>query len=74
MSNDAWKICKGPIPGLRLPQYTWHKLENENVTTISELLAIADRIEALVPGIGPKSADAIRAELDRIVRQGGGSG
>lgn len=66
MPNDAWKICWGPIPGLLLPQYTWHVLESENVTTIDQLQSMADKIEMLVPGIGPKSGEVIRAELARI--------
>jgi hypothetical protein len=67
MPNDAWKVCKGPIPGMLLPQYTWHVLESANVTTIDQLQSMADRIERLVPGIGPKSAEVIRAELRRII-------
>jgi hypothetical protein len=66
MPNDAWKICWGPIPGLLLPQYTWHVLQSENVTTIDQLQSIAGEIEKIVPGIGPKSGDVIRAELARL--------
>ena len=70
MPNDAWKICWGPIPGLLLPQYTWHVLQSENVTTIDQLQSIADQIEKIVPGIGPKSGDVIRAELARLMTGG----
>ncbi len=69
MPNDAWKICWGPIPGLLLPQYTWHVLQSENVTTIDQLQSIADEIERIVPGIGPKSGDVIRAELARLMTE-----
>ncbi|RDI61841.1 hypothetical protein [Microvirga subterranea] len=74
MPNDAWKICWGPIPGLLLPQYTWHVLQSENVTTIDQLQSIADQIEKIVPGIGPKSGDVIRAELARLLTESPAAG
>jgi hypothetical protein len=40
-------------------------LDRENITTLPQLTAIADRIERL-PGIGAKTALAIRAELGRL--------
>lgn len=66
MPNDAWKIRQGAIPGLRLPQYAWSVLDRDNITSMDQLRAIADEIERLVPGAGPKTADAIRAELARV--------
>jgi hypothetical protein len=49
-----------------LPQQAWFVLERENIMTIERLKAVADRIEHVLPGIGPKTADAIRAELARV--------
>ncbi|HZH51045.1 MAG TPA: hypothetical protein VEZ16_04100 [Microvirga sp.] len=66
MPNDAWKIRQGVIPGLRLPQYAWSVLDRDNITTIDQLKAIAGDIERLIPGAGPKTAEAIRAELARV--------
>lgn len=62
-TND---VCEGPIPGLHLPQQAWFVLERENIRTMDRLKAVAGRIEHLLPGIGPKTADAIRAELARV--------
>lgn len=67
MPNPAWKACRGPIRDLRLSQYTWRILDDEKITTLDQLKVVADRIEQLVPGIGPKMAAAIRAELARAV-------
>ena len=66
MAGEISKICKGHIPGLLLPQNVWIALARENIRTIVQLDALAIRIEHLVPGIGLKSAKAIRAELARI--------
>jgi transposase len=40
-------------------------LRREKIKTISELRAVADHLERL-KGIGPKRAQAIRAELARV--------
>jgi endonuclease III len=40
-------------------------LSTQNITTLPQLTAIADRIERL-PGVGRKTALALRAELGRI--------
>jgi hypothetical protein len=66
VAGEISKICKGHIPGLLLPQNVWIALARENIRTIVQLDALAMRIEHLVPGIGLKSAKAIRAELARI--------
>jgi DNA-directed RNA polymerase alpha subunit len=66
MSHDAWRVCKGSIPGLLLPQHAWNVLEDANITTVGQLREIADRLERLIPGVGPKTAEAIRAELARV--------
>ncbi len=55
----------GPIDGLRLPQRVWKVLQQENITTLDRLRAIADRIERL-ENVGAKTARTIRAELARI--------
>jgi hypothetical protein len=66
VAGEISKICKGHIPGLLLPQHVWIALARENIRTIIQLDAVAIRIEHLVPGIGLKSAKAIRAELARV--------
>ena len=58
----------GPIDGLRLPRRAWKMLQQENITTLDRLKAVADRIERF-ERIGPKTAQAIRAELTRVVRE-----
>jgi len=69
MHKGLFEDCEGPIRGLRLPLNAWNVLYRENITTLPQLTAIADRIERL-PGIGPKTAQAIRAELGRIALLG----
>lgn len=66
MPTSSSTVCEGGIPGLLLPQQAWFVLERENIRTIQRLKAIADKIEHVLPGIGPKTADAIRAELARV--------
>jgi endonuclease III len=65
MLKRLYEDCEGPIRGLRLPLNAWNVLHRENIATLPQLTAIADRIERL-PGIGAKTALAIRAELCRI--------
>jgi hypothetical protein len=67
MHKGLFDDCEGPIRGLRLPLNAWNMLDRENITTLPQLTAIADRIERL-PGVGAKTALAIRAELGRIAR------
>ena len=55
----------GPIRGLRLPRNAWQALQNADIETLDELKAAAARIERL-PGVGPKTAQLIRAELGRV--------
>ena len=55
----------GPIRGLRLPQNAWQALQNAAIGTLDELKAVAVQIEQL-PGVGPKTAQVIRAELNRV--------
>jgi DNA-directed RNA polymerase alpha subunit len=65
MHKGLFDDCAGPIRGLRLPLNAWNVLDRENITTLAQLTAVADRIERL-PGIGAKTALAIRVELGRI--------
>jgi hypothetical protein len=65
MLKGLYEDCEGPIRGLRLPLNAWNVLHRENITTLPQLIAIADRIERL-PGVEVKTALAIRAELGRI--------
>jgi hypothetical protein len=65
MDKGLYEDCGGPIRGLRLPLNAWNALHREGITTIDQLRAIADRIHWL-PGVGPKTALAIRVELGRI--------
>jgi hypothetical protein len=65
MLKGLYEDCGGPIGGLRLPLNAWTALARENITTLPQLTAIADRIERL-PGIGTKTSQAIRIELGRI--------
>ena len=51
----------GPIKGLRLPANAWYVLRRENIRTLNQLTAIADRINQL-DGIGPKTALTIHEE------------
>jgi hypothetical protein len=55
----------GPIRDLRLPAQAWYVLRRENITSMSKLRAVADRLERL-QGIGSKLAQAIRTELTRV--------
>jgi hypothetical protein len=66
MSRYAWQVREGPIPSLRLPDHVWTVLESDNITTLDQLKAAAGRIER-IPGVGSKTAEAIRAELARVM-------
>jgi DNA-directed RNA polymerase alpha subunit len=65
MRKGIFEDCEGPIRGLRLPLNAWNALHREGVTTIDQLRAMADKIHTL-PGIGAKTALAIRVELGRL--------
>jgi hypothetical protein len=62
---DEHGNCPGLIKDLRQPPKAWYVLRRENITTMSKLRAVADRLER-VDGIGSKLAQAIRAELTRV--------
>jgi hypothetical protein len=65
MPKGFYEDCEGPIRGLRLPLNAWDVLHRERITTLAQLRTRADRIDRL-PGIGAKTALAIRAELARV--------
>jgi DNA-directed RNA polymerase alpha subunit len=55
----------GPIDGLSLPRRAWKALQQEHITTLDRLNAVADRLDRL-ENIGSKTARTIRTELARI--------
>lgn len=61
------KPIPGPIEGLHLPSRAWKVLQEENITTLDQLITAASRIERMSPGIGRKTARKIRAELARVL-------
>ena len=65
MHKGLFEDCEGAIRGLRLPLNAWDALHREGITTVDQLRAKADQIHRL-PGIGPKTALAIRVELGRV--------
>jgi hypothetical protein len=65
MHKGLFDDCDGPIRGLRLPLNAWNVLHSEGITTLEQLRAMADKIHTL-PGIGAKTALAIRVELGRV--------
>jgi hypothetical protein len=65
LASPFFEACEGPIGGLRLPLNAWVALEHANITTLEQLKAVADRIEG-IRGIGPRTADAVKAELERL--------
>ena len=66
---DHYETCEGPIEGLYLPCLAWDVLRRENIQTIGELRAVAGQLERF-DGIGPKTAQAIRLELNRLAAPG----
>jgi hypothetical protein len=68
MSKGFHAVREGPIPGLRLPRKAWLALERAGIATLDQLTAVVDRIEHVAAGIGPKSAQSIRAEVARVGR------
>jgi hypothetical protein len=60
--TSALHRSTGPIRGLHLPHNAWVALGRENIMTIDQLRAVADNHTSF-DGIGPKTAQAVRAEL-----------
>ncbi|MFC4174217.1 hypothetical protein ACFOYU_19565 [Microvirga sp. GCM10011540] len=73
MASDE-ELCPGSIEGIHLPVRAWVALQKDNIRSMDRLAAIADQIERLVPGIGPKTARIIREEIARTAPLEGGSG
>jgi len=67
--SQAYEACAGPIQGLYLPQRAWEVLHREHVQTLDRLQAVAGQLERF-EGIGSKTAQAIRQELDRVAPPG----
>src|SRR5215213_2146178 len=66
MLKGLFEVCEGPIRGLRLPLNAWNVLDRENITTLPQLTAIADRIERL-PGVGAGPGQPWRSEPSLVV-------
>jgi DNA-directed RNA polymerase alpha subunit len=65
MPNHYDERWEGPIRGLRLPLTAWNSLQEDGISSIDQLRAVAHQLESL-PGIGAKTAQVIRAELARV--------
>jgi Holliday junction resolvasome RuvABC DNA-binding subunit len=64
-----YETCEGPLEGLFLPCFAWAVLRREDIHTIGQLRAVAGQLERF-DGIGSKTAQAIRVELDRVAPPG----
>ncbi len=64
-----YDTCAGPIAGLHLPPIAWEVLQRENIQTIDELRANADRLEQF-DGIGPGMAQLMRLTLAYVAPLG----
>jgi hypothetical protein len=64
-----YETCEGPLEGLYLPCLAWDVLRREGIQTIDQLRAVAGQLERFA-GIGSKTAQAIRRELDRVAAPG----
>jgi hypothetical protein len=57
-----YDTCAGPIEGLYLPPIAWEVLRRENIHTLDQLRANADRLEQF-DGISVRMAQVIRLAL-----------
>jgi len=57
-----YDTCAGPIEGLYLPPSAWEVLQREDIQTLDQLRANADRLEQF-DGIGVGMAHMIRLTL-----------
>jgi hypothetical protein len=57
-----YDTCEGPIEGLYLPPIAWEVLQRENIQTMDQLRANADRLEQF-DGISVGMAHMIRLAL-----------
>ncbi len=60
-----YDTCAGPIAGLYLPPIAWEVLQRENIQTMDQLRANADRLEQF-DGLGVGMAQVIRQALADI--------
>ncbi len=66
---QPYETYEGPIAGLYLPRRVWEVLDRERVRTMGQLRAVAGQLERF-EGIGVKTAQSIRLELDRVALPG----
>ena len=64
-----YETCEGTLEGLYLHCLAWDVLRREDIQTIDQLRAVAGQLERF-DGIGSKTAQAIRLELDRVAAPG----
>jgi hypothetical protein len=64
-----YDTCAGPIEGLYLPPIAWEVLRRENIQTMDQLRANADRLEQF-DGISPGMAHMIRLALAYVAPLG----
>lgn len=64
MTRYLHRVTAGPIAGLKLPVTAWNSLLSAGITTLDQLRDVSAHLEYLA-GIGPRTADIIRAELSR---------
>jgi len=64
------QVSGGPIDGLMLSLHAWTALGRSGINDLKHLLSVLDSLERL-PGIGPKTASQIRAEVDRVMKPRG---
>ena len=60
-----YRTCAGPIEGLYLPAVAWDVLQRENIQTIDQLRAHADRLEQF-DGVEVRMAQVIRQALAHV--------
>jgi hypothetical protein len=68
MSHHS-ETSAGTIEGLYLPHLAWEMLHRESIGSLSQLRAVAGRLEQFA-GIRTQTAQAIRRELDRVAAPG----
>jgi hypothetical protein len=64
-----YDTCAGPIAGLYLPPIAWEVLQRENIQTLDQLRANADRLEQF-DGLGVGMAQMIRLALAYVAPLG----
>jgi hypothetical protein len=67
--SHFYDTCAGPIAGLYLPPIAWEVLQRENIQTMDQLRANADRLEQF-DGLGVGMAQMIRLALAYVAPLG----